>query len=287
MSVNNFIPEVWSAALQEPLYKNLVFANLANHDYEGEISGMGDTVRISEIGDILISTYTKNSTTALTIQELTDAQQILNIDQALYFNFFIDDVDQAQTKINIMPKAMERAGYNLKDAIDQRIATITSTTGGFFTGLNSTELGSTVTPLSCASTLVVQAFSWYDRIMNQNNVPTNGRWIIFPPALSQQLRNAQLIMPQSQANGVNPDTAAKVGNFYGFDIYISNNVYGQVSSQYHVIAGHSMGLSFAGQINKVEAYRPQTAFSDAVKGLYVYGAKVIRPQAIIKGVLSS
>ena len=287
MSVNNFIPEIWSAALMEPLYKNLVFGNLANRDYEGEISGQGDTVKICEIGDITIGDYVKNSTTSIVLQELTDAQQLLQIDRAKNFNFYLDDIDEAQAKINIMPKAMERAGYNLKDAVDQTIAQICSTTGGFFGGLNSTELGSTVTPLSCASTLVVQAFSWYDRIMNQNNVPTQGRWIIFPPALAQQLRNAQLIMPQAQQNGVNPDSAAKVGNFYGFDIYISNNVYGTVSSQYHVIAGHSMGLSFAGQINKVEAYRPFTGFADAIKGLYVFGAKVIRPQAIIKGVLSS
>lgn len=285
MSVNNFIPELWSAAMLEPFEKNLVYANLANRDYEGEITGAGDTVRISEIGDITISNYVKNSTTAITLQELTDAQQVLLIDQQRYFNFAIDDVDKAQTKPKLMPKAMERAAYNLRDNVDSAIATLLST-GGFYSGVNSTELGSTVTPLSCASTAVIVAISWYDRIMNQNNVPQNGRWIVFPPAIIQQLVNARIIAETANTAVMNDGTRS-VGNFYGFDIYMSNNCYGVPSSQWHVIAGHSMGLSFAGQINTVEAYRPEGKFADAIKGLYVYGAKITRPNAIIKGVLTS
>lgn len=287
MSVNSFIPEIWSAQVLDTLKKNQVFANLANRDYEGEISGAGDTVRITEIGDIAINDYTKNSTTAITVQQLTDAQQILTIDQQKYFAFGIDDVDQAQTNPKLMAKAMERAAYNLKDNIDTNMAQYLSTTGNFFVGTNSTELGSTVTPLTCASTAIIPVFSWYDRIMNQNNVPTVGRWIVIPPALSQQLQNARIIAPQTLANGSTPGGATSIGNFYGFDIYVSNNVYGVVSSQWHVIAGHSMGLSYADQISKMEAYRPEGSFSDAIKGLTVFGRKVTRPNCIIKGVLTS
>ena len=175
----------------------------------------------------------------------------------------------------------------MRDEIDSNLATYLSTTGNFFVGDNSTELGSTVTALSCASTLVITALSWYDRIMTQNNVPQEGRWIIFPPALQQQLQNARIIAPQGMAAGALPGGAKSVGNYYGFDIYISNNCYGVVSSQWHVIAGHSMGFSYAVQVTETEAYRDPSAFGDVVRGLTVFGRKVTRPNCIIKGVLTS
>ncbi len=285
MSVNNFIPEIWSAAVFDIFQKNLVYGGLANTDYQGEIRQYGDTVRINEIGDITINAYTKNSTTAITIQELADSQQVLTIDRARYWGFKLDDLDQAQTNPKLMSKAMERAAYNLKDETDSYLATLMST-GNFFQGTNSTELGSTVTALSAASTAVVVAFSWYDRIMNQNNVPTNGRWIVVPPAIAQQLVNARIIAETANSQVMNEGTKS-IGNFYGFDVFVSNNCYGVPSSQWHVIAGHSAGLTFAGQLTKVEAYRDQDSFSDVVRGLYVYGAKITRPNAIIKGVLTS
>lgn len=286
MAVNSFIPELWAAQAMDTFKKNLVYGTLANTDYEGEIRAYGDTVRINEIGDITINAYTKNSTTAITVQELTDAQQTLTINRARYFAFGVDDVDEAQAKPKVMSLAMERAGYNLKDDTDQYLATVLSTTGGFFQGTNSTELGSTVTALSAASTAVIVAFSWYDRIMNQNNIPTNGRWIVIPPAIAQQLVMARIVAETANSAVINNGTQS-IGNFYGFDIYVSNNCYGVPSSQWHVIAGHSAGFSFAGQISKMEAYRDQNSFKDVVRGLYVYGAKVTRPNAIIKGVLTS
>ena len=84
MSVNSFVPTIWSANILDPIDTTLVFGNLCNRDYEGEISAYGDTVKINEIGDISINSYTKNSTTALTLQELTDAQQLLQITRARY-----------------------------------------------------------------------------------------------------------------------------------------------------------------------------------------------------------
>ena len=287
MSINGFIPEIWSPVVLDVLKKDLVFGNLANRDYEGDIDSYGDKVRISEIGDITIRDYTKNSTTDITIQFLTDAQQWLDIDQQKYFAFSIDDVDKAQTNPKLMDKAMDRAGYNLKDEIDDNLATYLSTTGNFFVGSNSTELGSTVTALSCASTLVVTALSWYDRIMNQNNVPQSGRWIVVPPAIAQQLQNARIIAPQGMSPGELPRGATSVGNYYGLNIFVSNNCYGVISSQWHVIAGHSMGFSYADQISEIEAFRPEKSFSDAIKGLTVFGRKVTRPSCIIKGVLTS
>jgi hypothetical protein len=287
MSVNNFIPEIWSAAALDVLEKNLVYGALANRDYEGEIWANGNTVYINEIGDITISTYVKNSTTAIVSQRLTDASQTMYIDQQKYFSFTVDDVDKAQVKPKLMDKAMERAGYNMRDNIDQNLATYLSTSGNFFAGANSTELGSTVTALSCASTAVIVALSWFDRLMNQNNVPYSGRWVVVPPAIAQQLQMARIIAPQGLPNGVAPQGAVSVGNYYGLNIYVSNNCYGVISSQWHVIAGHPMAFSYAGQLSQVEALRDPNSFGDIVRGLQVFGRKVTRPNCIIKGVLTS
>jgi hypothetical protein len=122
--------------------------------------------------------------------------------------------------------------------------------------------------------------------MNQNNVPTNGRWIVLPPAILQQMVMAKIIAETANVGAI-ADGTRSVGNFFGYDVYVSNNVYGVTSSQWHVIAGHSAGLTYAGQVSEIEAYRDQNSFSDVVRGLLVYGAKVTRPNVIIKGVLTS
>jgi hypothetical protein len=288
MSVNNFKPTIWSASMLQTFKKNLVLGSLCNTDYQGEISNYGDSVKINEIGEITINDYTRNSTTAITVQELTDAQQMLLIDRAKYFAFKLDDVDQAQTNPKLMPLAMDRAAYNLKDNTDVYIAQkISSDSGSRFGGLNSTELGSTTTALSVTSTLVINMIAWMDRIHNQNNVPVQGRWIAVSPAIAHQLVTARIIAETQNTPAINSGVQA-IGNFYNYNIYLTNNIYSTygTSSQHHIIAGHSVGLTFASQINKVEAFRDPNSFSDIVKGLLVYGFKVTRPSAILRAVVT-
>ena len=114
MSLNNFIPAVWSAQLLTDLQKSLVYANLCNRDYEGEIRAFGDQVKINSIGDVTIGSYTKN-TDISAAETLTDAQRILIINQAKYFNFQIDDIDKAQQTPKVMSAAMQKAAYGLAD----------------------------------------------------------------------------------------------------------------------------------------------------------------------------
>jgi hypothetical protein len=287
MSVNGFIPTIWSDRILDKLEKVAVFANLCNRDYEGEIKAFGDTVRINEIGDITINTYNKNSTTALTIQELVDAGQNLQITRSRYFGFKVDSVDTVQTKPKLMEKATMRAAYNMKDDIDSWIATSLSS-GGFWTGANSTDLGSTTTALSVTSTLVINALVIAGRIHDQNNIPTDGRWCVVPPSIKQNMVLARIIAETANTpvieNGLSP-----VGQFGGYTIYTSNNVYlgSAASSQYHCIFGHSMGVTFAQQLAEIEAFRlTDQGFGDAVKGLNLYGMKVTRPGAILRGVFT-
>ena len=121
MSVANFKPTVWSAELFQELDKAHVLVNLCNRDYEGDISGYGDQVKINAVGAITVSNYAPNVTT-ITPQQLAAAQTILEINQAKYFAFYIDDVDQAQTKPKLMGEAMRKAAHALADTSDRLIA---------------------------------------------------------------------------------------------------------------------------------------------------------------------
>lgn len=286
MAVNSFVPEIWSAQILDRLDKELIATKLCNTDYQGEIKNYGDTVRINELGDVSVATYAKNST-AMTLQVLDDAQQTLMIDRARYFAFKLDDLDEAQTQPKLMAKAMERSAYALKNDIDSYVFQTASSGINFFNGANSTELGSTVTALSVTSTLAITAMSWIARIMDQENVPFP-RWFVAPPSIIHQLVIARIVQEVPNVPVIAEGAPLQLrGKFAGIDIYQSNNVYGVISSQWHCLAGYSGSMTLAMQLSKVEAYRDQNSFADAVRGLMLYGFKVVRPQALLRGVFTA
>lgn len=276
MAIDRFIPEIWAAQLLTALEKSLVYAQPAvvNRDYEGDISEAGDTVRITSISDPTIGTYTPNSTT-ITPEELTDAQRTLVIDQAKYFAFKVDDVDKRQAKGDVMPEAMRRAAYKLRDVVDQYVA-------AFYTSVdsaNKVNSGSAVsiTTGALAYTNLVNLSTELD----EANVTTEGRWVVLPPWYhGLLLDNANFINAEKSADGGMALRNGFIGRAAGFDLYKSNNVVNVTGDDYAVLAGVNSAISYAEQINKVEAYRPESSFSDAVKGLHLWGAKVIRPDSL-------
>lgn len=276
MAINNFIPAVWSAQLLTALEKNLVYANLCNRDYEGEIREYGDQVKINSLGRVTVGPYTKNTDIAAA-ETLTDAQRILEINQSKYFNFQIDDVDRAQQKPKVMQAAMAEAAYSLADVADQYIA-------GLYTEISGTNtIGSDASPISIAVAAGQSTAAAYEKLvdlavkLDEASVPRASRWVVLPPWYhgillkdSRFISAGTLKTDEVLANGF-------VGRAAGFDIYTSNNVPNTSNALYKVIAGYSGAWSYAEQIAEVEAYRPERRFADAVKGLHLYGAKVTRP----------
>lgn len=265
MSVTNFIPELWSKRINQKLRESLVFGSVVNTDYEGEIGSGGDTVKINSIGDVTIGNYTPNST-SITPEQLNDYQTTLAIDQKKYFAFKIDDVDKAQVNANVMDEAMQSAAWGLKNAADEYIA-------GLYT-----DAGNTITSTAIDSTNVLAAVLTLGQYLSQENVPEDGRWLVIPPWFKTKLVLAKALVTD---NGAAADafTNGKVGRVGGFDLYESNNTSNN-GTTYYIMAGTKKAISFAAQVNKVEAYRPEASFSDAIKGLYVYGAKVVYPDAL-------
>lgn len=273
MAISAFIPEVWSAELMVALRKKLVFAQpgITNRNYEGEISQSGDTVRITSISDPTIGTYVPN-VTAITPENLTDAQRTLVIDQAKYFAFEVDDVEMRQAKGNVMPEAMSRAAYKLADVVDQYIA-------AFYTSVPAANDLGTVSFVAATPTnaydlgLVPLSIK-----LDEANVPSDNRWIVVPPWFYGRLLLDSRFIKVNESGTSSGLRNAEVGSAAGFTIYKSNNVVISSGDDYEILAGAgNTAISYAEQINKVEAYRPQSSFSDAVKGLHLWGAKVIRP----------
>ncbi len=280
MSLENFIPTVWSARLLDNLRKALVYGQpgVVNRDYEGDISQAGDTVRINAIGAVTISDYSKNTDLG-TPEALQDAGTLLVINQAKSFNFQIDDVDRAQQKPKVMDAAMREAAYALGDAADQYIA-------GLWTQVDAAnlqgEVGAGVTiGYGAGETNPYIALLQMATDLDEANVPRAGRWAIVPPWFHGYL----LMDDRFVGNGAPAaDTRllnGQVGRAAGFDIMISNNVpYAAGPVEYKILAGTSAAMAYVEQINKVEAYRPEKRFADAVKGLHLYGAKVVRPSGL-------
>lgn len=271
MSVATFVPEIWASRLLTELETNLVYGGAVNRDYEGEISAAGDTVHINAFTDPTIGDYVPNST-SISPEILATADQTMVIDQHKYFAFYIDDVDKRQALGGLMESATGRAAYRLADTADQFVAS-------HYTDADADNV------LDGAVTTGAEA---YDELVNlkvvldEANVPTGGRWAIIPPWYHGLLLRHDNFIHAEKAATDGGLRNGMVGRAVGFDILISNNVPVTTGTpdEWHVLAGHSMGITFAQQILSMEAYRPESSFSDAVKGLHVYGARVVRPEAI-------
>jgi hypothetical protein len=278
VAINAFKPQIWSANLLVALRKRLVYAGpgVVNRDYEGDIQQAGDTVRITSISDPTVAPYTPTST-VITPEKLTDAQRTLVVDQSDYFAFLVDDVDARQAAGAVIPEATRRAAYKIADRIDQYIA-------GLYTGVVSANQVSTVTiDTTSPTSWQTEADKAYGVLvdlkvaLDEANIPTEGRYVIIPPWLhGVLLRDDRFV--RVDASGTSEGLRnGMVGRATGFDILVSNNVPVPTSNNYVVQAGVDTAITYAEQINSVEAYRPESSFSDAVKGLVLYGAKLIRP----------
>ncbi|ASR48978.1 P22 coat protein - protein 5 domain protein [Paenibacillus kribbensis] len=268
MTVQHFIPTIWSARLNESLKKNLVYGNVVNTDYEGEIQGQGSTVKINSVGAVTIGNYDKAAGIG-NPQELNATQKTLVIDQAKYFNFQVDDVDAAQANVNLLDGGIVEASYGLANVVDQYLA-------GFYTEVKAENtMGNDATPIIPTKDIAYDLLIDLGVLLDENNVPESERFVVVPAwYYGLLLKDARF------TKDPNIIRTGYVGDIDGMTVYKSNNVPNTAGAKYKIIAGHKSASSFAGQVDSVEAFRPEKQFSDAVKGLQVFGAKCIKPEAL-------
>lgn len=283
MSISNFIPSVWASEILRALDTLLVYANpdIINTDYEGDIANAGDTVRINMLGDVNIFDYTKDSDITAP-QSLTDAQLTLAIDQQKAFNFIVDDIDKRQANADLRTEAARRAAYAVRKAVDSFVA-------GHYTEIDAGNfLGSDGAPITGFSALATKA---YDQLvalgvlLDEDDTPEDGRFVVLPPWYCGYLQKDQRFTGygtvgnrEQLTKGMPAAENGLCGEAAGFRCYRSNQQVPNIAgAKWKIIAGHKSGWSMATQLTETVAFRPERRFGDAMKGLTVYGAKVVRP----------
>lgn len=273
MAITNFIPEVWSASLLTNLRSRLVYgqAGVINRNYEGDIAMAGDTVHITSFVDPSTRAYTRNS--PITYDVLTDATRALVIDQQRYFAFSVDDIDRRQALPNFVGEVTTGASYNLVNDADSFLSGIME--AGTDAGNQLGAVAVDVDDPEGAYELLVQL-----RVKLQRaNCPADGRFVIVPPEFYAVLLHDDRFIRADAAGTTGGLRNAQVGRAAGFDVIEANTV-PEDGGAFTVIAGHAAATTYAEQIVNVEALRLETTFGDGIRGLHVYGGRVVRPTCL-------
>lgn len=263
MAITSFIPQVWSARLQENLQKSLIFGALCNRNYEGEITQWGDSVHINMLNDITVKTYTPGDDLD-DPEQLSGTDSVLRIEHGAYYNFYLNDVDAAQARSDVMDTAMRNAAHQLAADAEEYILNVIREEAGLKPMLTmpTEEEGGLYS-------LLLEM----KQILDANNVPRYDRKLVLAPELEAALlMDNRFITGSSEADARLSEGA--VARALGFDIYISTSL----SNEFVIMIPDA--VTFANQITKVEAYRPEKGFYDGVKGLCLSGAKVTMPSAV-------
>jgi N4-gp56 family major capsid protein len=270
MAITNMLPSIWSARILAKLEKNLVFAQpgVVSRDYEGDIRADGDRVHIHSFNDLTVSSYTKNSTT-ISYENLTDTRVTLLIDQAKYFAFKVDDIDTAQMRPEIVDAAADRASYQLAEDADAYVASL-------YSGASTSSPDNTIETSQFTASNVYGKFVDLAVLMDQVNLPQGGRFVVVPPWVKGLLLQNSTFVTASKPDAV---LNGQIGEIAGLRILVSNNVKTTGSSPVvsHMMAGHPSAIAYSEQIVNVEGLRLEGSFADAVRGLHLYGSKVLDP----------
>ena len=281
----NFIPEIWSGKLIENFYDATVLAAISNTDYEGEIRNMGDTVNIRTTPEITIQTYVKGQT--LSVENPDKAKLQLIIDKGEYFACVEDDVDQVQTDMNLMDMWSKDASERMKIKIDQRVLTdllpdVSANNKGQTAGAISgnIDLGVAGTPEALTTSNVIGKIVDMGTVLDEANCPEGDRFLVIPAKMAGLIKQSDLKDASITGDGSSPLRNGRLGMIDRFTVYVSHNLKKTAGGEFSVIGGHKMGFTFASQMTNMETIRSETTFGNIIRGLQVYGYKVVKPEAL-------
>lgn len=292
-----FIPEIWSGKMIEKFYDATVLAAISNTDYEGEIKKFGDKVKIRTSPTATIRDYTRGQ--ELTY-EMPDGTVIdLDIDKGKYYAAEIDDVSAHQQDIKVMDKWATDASEQMKIKIDSDVLgaiypSAASANKGATAGRISGDLnlGTASAPRSITASTILDWIVDMGQVLDEQNIPESGRYLILPAWAISLIKKSDLKDASLSGDGTSILRNGRVGMIDRFTLYLSNLLAkatvdidpgSTVSNKtgYHIVAGHQKALTFASQMTEFESLRLQTKFANAVRGLQVYGYKVVDPTALV------
>jgi hypothetical protein len=333
----NFSPVIYSKKVQNAFRKTSIVEDITNSDYFGEIANFGDSVRIIKEPEITVKSYERGTT--VTPQDLDDSDFTLVIDKANYFAFKIDDIEEAHSQVNFESLASDRAGYRLRDQYDQEIlgymtgfkqsaigsvpsvvrvagdksgtdpttvaangllASMQIARNSFVAAGAATDSIATHPDGSTGEATPLGVLNRMARLLDQQNVDSEGRWVVIDPVFAEQLNDENSkLLSNDFAGGQNAGGALRNGRVVsglvrGFRVYLSNNLpsvgtgaatvdtNGSATNYGVLLAGHESSVASASQIEKVETYRDNDSFADIVRGMHLYGRKILRPEGLVR-----
>jgi hypothetical protein len=313
-----FIPTLWSAKLNEKFYTATVFAEIANTKWEGEIKSMGDKVIINNIPTLAIRQYKPGA--GLSYDVPTPETLELVIDQGRYFAFHVNDLLSLQSQPKLLDMFSNDAGMQMKIQIDSNViyrtfsgahASNKGATAGAKSG--SYDLGTEGTPyqLSASASSAVDMVTRLSAVLDEQNVPETDRWLLISPKDRQALMNSNLQQAYLTGDDKSILRNGKIGMIDRFTVYVSNNLpflaangtqwqpgagtasefdtlisaTTNVNKRRAIIAGHKTAITFASQMTKMETVRNPYDFGDYIRGMNVYGFKVVKPESLALAVV--
>ena len=291
-----FLPSVYSRKVLNFFRKASVVEAITNTDYAGEISAYGDSVKIIKEPVISVSDYTRGSDTTAT--KLTDQELNLVVDSAKAFKFIVDDIETNMSHVNFKEVASSSAAYALKDSYDAAVIAsmfsgVSASSPDHIIGSDSATADSTMSHATNSVDLLgsdgtgVDALDLMARMarkLDDQNVPEEGRWFVAPPQFYEELGKSGsklLSVDFNAGQGSIRNGLVSSGKLRGFDMYKSNNIAATSNASGKVLAGHISSTATANTILSTEVIRDPSSFGDIVRGLHVYGAKVLRPEALV------
>ena len=255
MAVTNFIQTIWSKKIQDDLELKCKLVDNCLRDYEGDCQ-YARTVKILGVGEPTIGAY--DGTQDITIEDMGDKGQLLNIDQANYFAFYVDDVDQAQSVPGLPEKYQEKAVHGLAVARDTYVANLIK-------GATNSTVATALSREAVKAAIDAAIVALRERNFDEDGV------IEITPAVYNYFKNELITLSTD-----NPEYIKKgiVGVYDGFNVIMSNNMAKDSTHAYCCVRGKK-AIAFAGQINKVEALRAEKRFKDIIRGLDTFGSKII------------
>ena len=299
-----FIPVLWSTKLIEKFYASTVLAAISNTDYEGEIKNQGDKIIIRTKPTITIRDYLADG--LLQVERPSSNIVEMVIDKGKYFNLILDDVFEVQSDLNMMNMWSDDAAQQFKIVIDTEIlkamlgqadAKNRGATAGQITG--NINLGVTTTPLqvvarnpagTAGKVEIVDLLVRLGQVLDEQNIPETGRWVVLPAWIASQIKMSELRDASLTGDGTSILRNGRLGMVDRFTIYVSNLLptgAPLAAGEWVVYAGTQHGLSFASQINKVETLRSEMTFGTLLRGLQVYGYKVLDGKALAQAIVTA
>lgn len=284
------IPELWHGKWNIKFYDASVLTAISNTDYQGSIKNQGDKVHIRNLPTIEIGDYVVGQSLPPSQRPLSTTVE-LTIDKAKFFRFAIDDIDAVQTDMDLMNGWMGDATEQAKIAIDTDvlagiIGDVSALNQGATAGRKSAlfNLGTATAAAAITTSNAVDYILAMGTVLDEQNVPEQGRWIILPPWFINRLKRSDLKQAYLTGDSVSPLRNGLVGMIDRFTVYSSNllstGTDGSNNHYYNVIAGHKSGITFATQMTKMENIRAESSFAQQIRGLQVYGYKMVLPQAV-------